>query len=97
MVKHEYISIENKKPIETVYEIKNEKDFVKSPSRDSENSVYDVPSFEEFMKSYERDEKVNYVDLRHSDLGDSKGYEPCKNSLCGCSCSSYFLVKLLVF
>lgn len=62
------------KPVETVYEIKNE---------------YDVPSFEEFMKSYKVDENLNYADLGHSDIGDSKGYGPCRNSLCGCSCSSY--------
>jgi len=39
-----YIKTEIKKPIETVYEIKDE---------------YKVPSFEEFMKAYEMDEKVN--------------------------------------
>jgi hypothetical protein len=50
------------KPVETVYEIKNE---------------YDVPSFEEFMKSYESDSKVNYDDLSGGGLDEVKGYGPC--------------------
>jgi uncharacterized membrane protein len=56
------------KPIETVYEIKNE---------------YDVPSFEEFMKSYEVDEKVesSYRDelSGHESIGMSKNYGPTGN------------------
>ena len=55
------------KPFETVYELKKDE--------------YKVPSFEEFMKTYESDGKVNYADLEHSSIGDSKGYEPCS----GCS------------
>jgi len=44
MVNNNGIPIEvNKKPFETVYEIKDE---------------YQVPSFEEFMKNYERGNKV---------------------------------------
>lgn len=46
----------------------------------------EIPSFEEFMKTYEGD--VNYADLSGGDIRDSEGYGPCKNSLCGCSCSS---------
>ena len=47
MVEHKYISTEiNKKPTETVYEIKDEKE-------------YKVPSFEEFMKTYNEKEEVN--------------------------------------
>jgi len=72
-----YIKTEIKKPVETVYEIKNE---------------YKVPSFEEFMKDYQADEKVNYADLGHSDIGGSKGYGPCIinnqvviNANCRCS------------
>lgn len=73
MVNEKFI-IENKKPVEAVCEIKDE---------------YQVPSFEEFMKTYESDENLNYDDLNGGDLGEVKGYGPCKNSLCGCSCSSY--------
>ena len=51
----------NPKPIETVYEIKDE---------------YKVPSFEEFMKTYEVDEKVNYDDLSGGGMGEVKGYGP---------------------
>lgn len=64
-----------KTPVETVYELKGDE--------------YKVPSFEEFMKVYQADEKVNYDDLEHSNIGDSKGYGPCRGTLCGCSCSSY--------
>jgi hypothetical protein len=54
-------------------------------------TVYELkneyPSFEEFKKSYERDEGVisSYEDELNSNVG---GYGPCKNSLCGCTCSS---------
>jgi len=50
------------KPIETVYEIKNE---------------YDVHSFEEFMKDYKADENLNYDDLSDISVGEIKGYGPC--------------------
>jgi hypothetical protein len=43
MPKNNPYLIENKKPVETVYEIKNE---------------YKTPSFEEFMETYEADEKI---------------------------------------
>jgi hypothetical protein len=44
MVNNNGIPIEvNKKPFETVYELKDE---------------YEIPSFEEFMETYEADEKV---------------------------------------
>jgi hypothetical protein len=44
MVNNNGIPIEVKKPVETVYELKNE---------------YEVPSFEEFMKTYNEKEGVN--------------------------------------
>jgi|ERR1043165_338683 hypothetical protein len=63
MVNNNGIPIEiNKKPIETVYEIKNE---------------YDVPSFEEFMKDYKVDENLNYDDLNGGSVGEVEGYGPC--------------------
>src|SRR6266498_3263860 len=65
------------KPVEIVYELKNEKDFVKSPSRVSKNSVYDVPAYEELLKSYKVDEKVNYDDLESGSVGEVGGYGPC--------------------
>src|SRR2546430_698382 len=55
------------KPVETVYEIKDE---------------YKVPSFEEFMKSYESDSKVNYDDLNGGSVGENKGYGPCSDYRC---------------
>jgi hypothetical protein len=61
MVKENIIPIENKKPTETAYEIKDE---------------YKVPSFEEFMETYEADEKVidSYRDELESydSLGERK-------------------------
>ena len=71
---NEYVNLNKPKPVEIVNELKNE---------------YKIPSFEEFMKTYERDGSLNYADLESSDIGDSKGYGLCKNSLCGCYCSSY--------
>ena len=63
MVNNNGIPIEiNKKPIETVCEIKKE---------------YDVPSYEEFMKSYKVDENLNYDDLSGGGLGEVEGYGPC--------------------
>ena len=53
--------IENKKPVETVYEIKDE---------------YKIPSFEEFMKDYEYDDNLNYDDLNSDDIGTPKAYGP---------------------
>ena len=60
MVNEKFI-IENKKPVETVCEIKEE---------------YKVPSFEEFMKTYE-DGDLNYDDLSGGSVGEAKGYGPC--------------------
>lgn len=54
----------------------------------------EVPSFEEFMKTYQADENLNYDDLSISDINEEKGYGPCKNTLCGCSCSSNTCVCL---
>jgi|SRR5205809_5010998 len=65
------VIVENKKPFETVYEIKNE-----------------IPSFEEFMKTYESDGNLNYDDLSRGNVGEVKWYGPCRNTLCGCGCSS---------
>jgi len=62
-----------KKPFETVQELKND---------------YKVPSCEEFMENYETDGSLNYDDLSDNSLWTPKGYGPCKNTLCGCSCSS---------
>ena len=63
----------NPKPIETVYEIKEENQ---------------IPSFEEFMKDYKVDGNLNYDDLSGGSVGESKGYGPCvnKNSNCSCDC-----------
>ncbi len=72
MVDNNKIPIEvNKKPFETVYELKNE---------------YEIPSFEEFMKDYENDGNLNYDDLSGSDISEAKGYGPCSwdNKDCGC-------------
>jgi hypothetical protein len=66
------IPIENKKPVETVYELKNE-----------------YPSFEEFKKTYEENKEI--ISSYENELragGELNGYGPCKNSLCGCTCSS---------
>lgn len=66
MTKENLIPIENKKPFETVAELKDE---------------YKVPSYEEFMKTYESDEAVNYDDLTYNDISDKgKGYGPCPDS-----------------
>jgi len=58
--------VENKKPTETVQELKDE---------------YKVPSFEEFMKTYEADDKVNKSYEKEIDscvgIGIGKGYGPC--------------------
>ena len=77
MVNNNGIPIEiNKKPIETVYEIKGDE--------------YKVPSFEEFMKSYERDEKLS--DSYESELvgGHEKGYGPCYS--CGNYYADFYIV-----
>ena len=58
---------------ETVYELKEK---------------YEIPTFAEFMQSYENDSNLNYADLNSGDISEVKGYGPCRNSLCGCSCSS---------
>jgi len=49
----------------------------------------EIPTYEEFMKGYENNGKVNYADLNGGSIGEVEGYGPCKNSLCGCACSSY--------
>jgi len=69
MTNNNQIPIEVKKPVETVYELKEE---------------YKIPSYEEFMKSYERG--VNYDDLSSWDISETRGYGPCRHSLCGCHC-----------
>jgi len=74
MVKENNLIIENKKPFEIVQEVSDK---------------YEIPSFEEFMKSYENDGNVNYDDLNSGDVGEVKGYGPCRNSSCNCYCSSY--------
>lgn len=72
MVNNNGIPIEiNKRPVETVYEIKNE---------------YKVPSFEEFMKNYKVDENLNYDDLSGGDIGEVKGYGPCYYTNKNCTC-----------
>ena len=53
--------VENKKPVETVYELKDE---------------YKIPSFEEFMKTYGSDGNLNYDDLNSGDIGTPKVYGP---------------------
>src|SRR3954454_6412441 len=67
------------KPFETVYEIKDEKE-------------YKVPSFEEFMETYESDENLNYDDLSGSGLDEVKEYGPCiingQLNYDNCHCSS---------
>jgi len=70
------------KPVETVYELKGDE--------------YKVPSFEEFMKTYENDGSLNYTDLESGSVGEDKGYGPCRNTLCGCSCSSNECVCAIV-
>jgi len=61
MTNNNQIPIEVKKPVETVYELKEE---------------YKIPSFEEFMKTYNADEKVSYDDLESFNVGNPKGYGP---------------------
>ena len=47
----------------------------------------EIPSFEEFMKTYENDGNLNYADLSGGDVGEAKGYGPCRSSYCNdCSC-----------
>lgn len=62
MTEHKYTPIENKKPVEIIHELKGDE--------------YQIPTFEEFMKTYENDGSLNYTDLEHSDMGESKGYGP---------------------
>ena len=64
MVNNNKLIIENKKPTETVYEIKDE---------------YKIPSYEEFMKTYESDENLNYDDLESSGISEAKDYGPCSS------------------
>ena len=59
--------VNNKKPFETVYELKNE---TQSVVRDQ------IPSFEEFMKTYENNGNLNYDDLSGGSVGEAKGYGP---------------------
>jgi hypothetical protein len=58
------LTIENKKPVETVCEIKDE---------------YEIPSFEQFMRTYESDEKLmdsyrNEIDS-YGDIGVERGMD----------------------
>jgi len=41
---------------------------------------YEVPSFAEFIRDYKVDSNLNYDDLGHSSLGDSKGYGPSSHT-----------------
>lgn len=77
MVNNNGIPIEiNKKPIETVYELKG--------------NEYKVPSFEEFMKDYKVDEKVSESYQTEfgvcNNLGFDKGHGPCSWNNPNCSC-----------
>jgi len=63
MVNNKGIPIGIKKPVETVYELKNETQSVVGDQ---------IPSFEEFMKTYENDGSLNYDDLNSSDIGMPK-------------------------
>jgi len=65
MVNNNGIPFEVKKPVETVYELKEE---------------YKIPSFEEFMKTYENDGNLNYDDLNGGSIGEAKGYGPVVQS-----------------
>jgi hypothetical protein len=75
MVKNNGIPIEvNKKPFETVQELKNE---------------YETPSFEEFMETYEADEKIidSYRDeIEYVNGWVSKGSGPCSWDNKDCEC-----------
>jgi len=76
MVNNNGIPIEvNKKPFETVQELKNETQSVVGDQ---------IPSFEEFMKTYEGDSNLNYADLGGG-VGETKGYGPCPD---GCYMNS---------
>jgi len=56
MVNNNQIPIEVKKPVETVYELKDE---------------YKIPSYEEFMKSYDKDkEAVDSYENEFDGYGD---------------------------
>ncbi|KLL01634.1 MAG: hypothetical protein MRERC_12c027 [Mycoplasmataceae bacterium RC_NB112A] len=55
--------------------------------------VQEVPRWEEFEKNWQAGEKANYADLRHSDIGDTKGYGPCEYS--DCPYSSRFFSKIV--
>src|SRR4051794_24325477 len=66
--------IKNEKPFEIVQEVNNEMQSVVGDQ---------IPSYEEFMKNYEKG-GVNYDDLSGSEVGESKGYDPCS----GCGNSS---------
>jgi len=70
MVNNNGIPFEVKKPVETVYEIKDE---------------YQTPSYEEFMKTYENDGSLNYSDLSGGSIGEVEGYGPCYYSNANCT------------
>jgi len=38
----------------------------------------EIPTYEEFMKTYESDGNLNYDDLSGGDVGEVKGYGPCR-------------------
>src|SRR3954447_7658731 len=67
VVNNPYYIKEIKKPQETVYEIKNEKE-------------YQIPTFEEFMKTYQVDDKIvesyNSEFRSLEDMGVGKGSGP---------------------
>lgn len=70
MVNENKILIENKKPVEIVYELKDY-EIKKSPLSPAARSKVVNKSGSDYFSESKSD------------------YGPCKNSLCGCSCSSY--------
>src|SRR5215216_7413010 len=85
MVNEKFV-IENKKPFETVYELKNETQSVIGDQ---------ILSFEEFMKSYENDGNLNYDDLSDGNVGEVKGYGPC-SSCSGSNRNLKFELKIVL-
>jgi hypothetical protein len=48
----------------------------------------EIPSYEEFLKNYKGDKAVenSYENEINANAELGKGYEPCKNTSCGCFC-----------
>src|SRR2546421_8453608 len=74
MVNENIIPIENKKPFETVYELKN---------YEIKTSKLSLAARAKVIKKYGGNYQSPLVD---KDISEIKGYEPCKHSLCGCHC-----------